>query len=65
MIIKISVRPNPKFRRDGFNVHSELDVPVVDMVLGATKQVETIYGRKVNLVIPAGTQSNRKLKIAS
>lgn len=65
MIIKISVRPNPKFKRDGFNVHSELDVPVVDMVLGATKQVETIYGRKVNLAIPAGTQSNRKLKIAS
>lgn len=65
LIIKISVRPHPKFKRDGFNVYSELDVPVVDMILGATKQVETIYGRKVNLTIPAGTQGNKKLKIPS
>jgi DnaJ-class molecular chaperone len=33
------------------------------MILGATKPVETIYGRKVNLTIPAGTSSNKKLRI--
>ncbi len=65
MIIKISVRPHPKFKREGINAHVELDVPVVDLILGATKQVETIYGRKVNLTIPAGTPSNKKLRIAA
>lgn len=39
LLIKISVRPNPKFRREGINAHTELEVPVVDMILGATKQV--------------------------
>ena len=39
LIIKISVRPNPKFRREGSNVYSQLEVPVVDLVLGVTKQV--------------------------
>lgn len=65
LIIKISVRPHPKFKREGNNVHSQLQVPVIDLILGATKAVETIYGRKVNLTIPPGTQANKKMKIAS
>jgi DnaJ-class molecular chaperone len=35
------------------------------MILGATKQVDTISGRKTNVTIPAGTPSNKKIKIPS
>lgn len=35
------------------------------MILGATKEVETIYGKKASLYIPPGTQTGKKLKIAS
>ena len=35
------------------------------MILGATKEVETIYGRKANLYVPPGTQANKKLKLAN
>lgn len=44
-------------------MHTEIEVPVVDMILGVTKAVETIYGRKVNVSIPAGTQANKKIKV--
>lgn len=63
LIIQITVKPNPKFRREKNDAYTEINVPVVDMILGATKQVETIYGRKVNVTIPAGTQANKKIKV--
>lgn len=59
----VNVRKSPKFRREGYNAVCSIDVPVIDLILGASKQVETIYGKKTNLNIPAGTQANSKIKI--
>ena len=63
LVIKITIKPNPKFRRDKSDAHTSINIPVVDMILGATKQAETIYGRKVNVTIPAGTPANKKIKV--
>ena len=34
LIIKIKVRKNPQFRREGNNVHSEISLSVFDLILG-------------------------------
>ena len=53
----------PNFKREGYNAFSELNIPIIDLILGSEKKVDTIYGRKVTIKIPAGTQINSKIKI--
>ena len=65
LYVRLSVGNNNSFKRTGQDAFSDLEVPVIDLILGATKEVETIYGRKANLYIPPGTQANKKLKLAN
>ena len=55
--INIFVKPHPKFSREGLNILSEEQVSVVQAMLGAGIEVETLSG-KAKLKIPAGTQSH-------
>lgn len=55
LIIHVKVRPHPVFKRDGHNIHSDLNVSISQAVLGDTVIVPTISG-KTELNIPAGTQ---------
>lgn len=58
----VSVRPNPRFSRDGDNLTTEVDVPVTTAVLGGEVEVPTPTGRAA-LTIPAGTQSGRSFRL--
>jgi molecular chaperone DnaJ len=46
---------NEKFTRDGNNLETYIDVPVVDALLGCEVTVETINGKKLKAKIPSGT----------
>jgi len=66
LLIEIIERPHAKFRRHLENpADIEVDVPVpVDVaVLGGKAQVQTLEGTTVNLSIPAGSSSGRKLRL--
>ena len=63
LVIIIKVKKSPNFKREGYNAFSELNIPIIDLILGSEKKVDTIYGRKVTIKIPAGTQINSKIKI--
>jgi molecular chaperone DnaJ len=56
LILHIKVNPSPKFRREGYDVHSSLIVPVTTAMLGGQREVSTLYGKEV-LDISPGTQS--------
>ena len=58
----ITVRPDPRFTRDGDNLSTEVDVPVTTAVLGGEAEVRTPTGR-VALTVPAGTQSGRSFRL--
>ena len=61
--LQISVRPNPKFRRTGADLHTEMDVSLTDVVLGGEVPVSTLKG-KVMLNIAPETQNGRIIRLA-
>jgi len=66
LLIELHERPHPKFRRRLENpADIEVDVPVsVDVaVLGGKAQVQTLEGTTLNLSIPPGSSSGRKLRL--
>lgn len=60
--IVISVSSHPKFRREGYDIISEIKIPMHEAALGGVEEVETIEG-KVKLKIPQGTQSLTLIRI--
>ena len=59
----VKVQPDPRFRREGADLHADVPVPLHDLVLGGEAEVPTMTGRVV-LKIPAGTQNGRVFRLA-
>lgn len=62
LFLHIRVSPHPRFSREGTTVYSSESISLIQGVLGATVKIETVHG-KVNLKIPAGTQSGTEFTI--
>lgn len=62
LYIVMYVKAHKSFKRDGFNVYSELLISFPQAVLGDTVQVETIHGEK-ELVVPSGIEYGKILTI--
>lgn len=60
--IIITVSPSSKFRREGYDIVTEIKVPMAEAALGGVEEVETIEG-KVKLKIPQGTQPGTLIRI--
>lgn len=60
----VTVTPDSQFRRDGNDLHAEVDVPLTDAVLGGEVTVQTADGR-VALRIPELTQNGATIRLAS
>ncbi len=62
LYVKIKVLPHPTFQRKGDDLYTKVKVDLYTAVLGGKIQVPTLGGT-LNVVIPAGTQPNQKLRI--
>ncbi len=62
LYVLVDVRKHPEFRRDGNDVHSELEITMVEAALGASRKVKTLDGMQ-KVTIPAGTQDGTKIPI--
>lgn len=60
--LTIEIAPHPLFRLDGRDVQLELPIAPWEAALGATVQAPTLGG-PVELTIPAGSQSGRRLRL--
>jgi len=61
LYVFLSVRPDPRFRREGMEIYSEYSVSYVDAILGSTLKVPTVDG-VIDLQMPAGTQPGTTLR---
>jgi len=61
LYVFLSVRPDPRFRREGMEIYSEVAVSYVDAILGSTLRVPTVDGT-IDLQMPAGTQPGTTLR---
>jgi molecular chaperone DnaJ len=53
--VRVRVKPDPRFVREGDDVYSTLDLTMTEAALGTTRTVETLHG-EVELSFAAGTQ---------
>lgn len=62
LLVQVRVPPDPIFRREGNDVHSEVPVPVATAAIGGKVPMQILRGR-ANLTIPPGTSSGVRLKL--
>ncbi len=62
LLVHIRLQPDARFERQGDDIRSTLSITVLDAVLGAEVQVETVHG-SMTMTIPAGTQPGQVLRI--
>ena len=62
LYIIMHVKPHKLFKRNGFNVYSEIFISLPQAVLGDTISVDTIHGQK-ELTIPSGVEYGKILTI--
>jgi len=62
LYVFLSVRGDPRFRREGMEIYSDVAVSYYDAILGATIPIPTVDGN-IDLKVPAGTQPGTTLRI--
>jgi curved DNA-binding protein len=62
LLLSVEFAPHPVFRAAGRDVHMDLPITPWEAALGATLNVPTLE-RSVDLKIPAGSQTGRKLRL--
>ncbi len=60
--ITVTVRPDPVFERDGYDIHTEIPITYSQATLGDEIVVPTIDGR-VKYVVPEGTQTGTVFRL--
>jgi DnaJ-class molecular chaperone len=63
LYLVVSVRPHERFERRADDLHTEVDVPLTDAVLGGEVQVPTMTSR-VMLKVPPLTQNGRSFRLS-
>lgn len=61
--ILVEVKPNPKFKRDGYDIVTEEEITFPQAALGTEISVETIEG-PLKIKIPSGTQPNTVIRLS-
>lgn len=62
LYLAIRVRPHPEFRREGFDILSEVPVSFYQAALGGKIEINTVDG-PMRMKLPAGTQSQKVFRI--
>lgn len=62
LYITFTIANHPKFKREGSNLYTNVDLDLYTALLGGDLQVDTLDG-KVKLKVAAETQSNTKVKL--
>ncbi|MGO1544440.1 MAG: DnaJ C-terminal domain-containing protein [Gulosibacter sp.] len=63
LILEVSVRPHPVFKRDGNNIVVTAPITFAEAVKGATIEVPTIDDKTVKVRVPEFSQSGKKLRV--
>jgi molecular chaperone DnaJ len=63
LIIRVRVKDDPFFERDGLDLVCEVPINIAQALLGSRIKVRTVDNRKVVLRIPPGTQSGTRFRI--
>ena len=60
---RVSVSPDPRFRREGADLYADLRAPFADAILGGEAEIETLDGRRISVSIPEGSRDGRNIRL--
>ena len=63
LLFRVTVTPDPRFRRDGMDVYTDANVPFEDAILGGEVEAQTIDGRRIWVTIPENTQNGQNIRL--
>ena len=63
LLVQVLVTPHPKFKREGDDLVTDVEIKPTEALLGTRVHVESLDGRAFNLKIPAGTPAHTRLRI--
>jgi curved DNA-binding protein len=61
-LLRVRLRPHPRFRVEGSDLHTDLPVAPWEAALGASVELETLRGRRT-VKVPAGSSCGRRLRL--
>jgi len=62
LILKVHINPDSYYRREGFDIYTNVFLNISQAVLGTTIKVRTLYGPQT-ITVEKGTQNGDKLKL--
>lgn len=63
LLLVITVQPNPRFRREGADLHTQVSAPLYTALLGGEVKVPTVTGQ-ISLTVPEGTQNGQVFRLS-
>ena len=63
IILRVTVLPHARFQREGASLRTEVEVSLLDAVLGGNISIDTLKGR-VELTIPPETQNGQTFRLS-
>jgi molecular chaperone DnaJ len=63
LFIEVYIQPHDRFRREGDNLETTIEISPGQAVMGTKIEIETIDKRHIELNVPAGIQYNTALKV--
>lgn len=63
LLVDFRIHPHAKYERQGPNLHSILEVSVLDMIVGTTTKFATISGKVLDVTIAPNSQPGSRLRI--
>ncbi|HEU5376268.1 MAG TPA: DnaJ C-terminal domain-containing protein, partial [Ktedonobacteraceae bacterium] len=63
LYLRIHIRPDTRFTREGTTLHTTVDVPLATAILGGEVRVATPDGRQLLLRIPQGTTNGSSFRL--
>lgn len=63
LYLTFRVTDHPDFIRDGNDLHTDVDIPVFDAILGGKTHVQSPHGKTLKLTVPPGSQPGDRLRL--
>ena len=63
LLFRVTVAPDPRFRRDGADLYADLPAPFEDVILGGEAELATLDDRRIRVSIPEGSRNGQNIRL--
>jgi DnaJ-class molecular chaperone len=63
LVVQFRINPDPVWRREDLNLHSEYKITIWQLILGADIEIVTPVGTTLSMAVPARTQPGSVMRL--